>query len=185
MKHDKRIFGVTSIHYLDFEAGGLFEAIWLDIHSSMPVVGFRTCAGKPKITSINKVEDIKNDFLLMPLEQIPEGYSSVEIENVARYPEGHKLWFPNKSQEEKVGYTWIEAEIVEDNGYMITVKLLRNVELKSQSGSPFFSQETGKAVGMLMGGKGTEIYLCPTRGIADALEADPQPVSLMTGITKG
>jgi hypothetical protein len=30
MKYENKIFGVTSIHFLNFDAGGLFEAIWLD-----------------------------------------------------------------------------------------------------------------------------------------------------------
>ena len=185
LKHESRTFGVTSIHFLNFEAGGLFEAIWLDVHSSKPVIGFKTSLGKPKVTAIEEFEDIKDDFLLMPLAQIPEGYGAIEIEKVSKYPKGLKLWFPNKSQDEKVGFKWIEAEVVEDKGHMITVKLLSKVELRSQSGSPFFSQKIGKAIGMLMGGDQNEIYLCPTRGIIDALKTNPKPRSLMKSIIKG
>lgn len=185
LKHENRVYGVTSIHFLDFDAGGLFEAIWLDVHSSKPIAGFRTSTGKPKTTSIQKFEDIQNDFLLMPLDKIPEGFVGIEIEKVARYTKGHKLWFPNKSEEDTIGYKWVEAEVIEDRGHMIAVKFLSDVKLQSQSGSPFFSQESGKAIGMLMGGDQNEIYLCPTRGILDSLDSHPTPMPLMESITKG
>ncbi|SKB03534.1 hypothetical protein SAMN02745166_03835 [Prosthecobacter debontii] len=183
LKHENHAYGVTSIHFLDFDAGGLFEAIWLDVHSSKPIAGFRTSAGKPKTTSIQKFEDIQNDFLIMPLEKIPDGCVGIEIEKVAHYSKGHKLWFPNKAEEESIGYTWVEAEIVEDKGHMMTARLLSEVKLQGRSGSPFFSQETGKAIGMLMGGDENEIYLCPTRGIVDSLESNPTPIPLMESIT--
>ena len=146
---------------------------------------FRESLGRPKVSSIEEFKDIAHDFLLMPADMLPEGYSSIEIESVPKYQKGHKLWFPNKTSEEKLGYKWIEAEVLSDDGFKISVKLLSAVKLQSQSGTPFFSQKSGKAIGMLMGGEEKELYLCPTRFISKYLESKPEPMLLLKSITKG
>lgn len=185
IRSDERIFGVTSLHFMNFEAGGLFEAIWLDIRTSKPIVRFDRSLGQPAKTSIETYADIEHDFVLMPAEGLPPDCAALEIEVIQRYPKGAKLWFPNKSGASDIGYDWIEAEIVKDDGHMIRVRLLSKIALQSQSGSPFISQKSGRVVGMLMGGDEKEIFLCPARSLARRLEAAPKEVTLMSGIKRG
>lgn len=66
ISHAGQHYGVTSIHFMDFTAGGLFEAIWLDIPTSKTVVGFRDSVGRPGRTSIDRYVDIAHDFVIMP-----------------------------------------------------------------------------------------------------------------------
>lgn len=106
----------------------------------------------------------------------------MEIEDVASYAPKTKLWFPNKTEKEKSGYEWIEAEVLEDAGFAIKVKALSPVKLRSQSGSPFFNRETGKVIGMLLGGDEKGFYLCPARSLAKRLREAHAPVSLMESV---
>lgn len=179
-----RTYGVTSIHFMNFEAGGLFEAIWLDIPSSRPVVGFRTSLGKPGRQAINEFPDIAHDFIVMPLDKLPADCTALPVEDIANYPKATKLWFPNKTETEKSGYAWIEAEVVADEKHVLKVRLLSPVKLQSQSGSPFINQETGRVAGMLMGGDEKVIFLCPTRFMARRIKQGPEAVPLMESIRK-
>ena len=185
LKDGERTFGVTSIHFMDFDAGGLFEAIWLDVATEKTVMGFRHSLGKPERTAIEKLGDIQHDFVLMPTDSVPAGCATVEVEDTLSYAVGTKLWFPNKSAESPDGYAWAEAEVIEDKGLMISVKFLSEVKLQSQSGSPFINQATGKVIGILMGGDEKEIFLCPARSLAKRLKSTATPVPLMESIKKG
>lgn len=182
LKHDNRYFGVTSTHFLDFEAGGLSEAVWVDIRTMRPVLSFRNSLGKPERTEIKLNTDIAHDFVLMPTETLPTGCKALEIESVNRYAKGTRLWFPNKSLNGKFGYEWVEAEVVEDVGPLIVVKLLADIELRSQSGSPFLNQKNGRVIGMLFGGDKDELILCPARSLVKRLKSNKKSMSLLTSI---
>jgi hypothetical protein len=185
IKDGTRIFGATSIHFMDFDAGGLFEAIWLDIANEKVVMGFKNSLGKPERTAIDKLGDVQHDFVLMPAETLPANCTALELEDVAGYKPGTKLWFPNKDSETPEGYTWAEAEVIEDKKLLITVKFLSKVKLESQSGTPFINQATGKVIGILMGGSEKAILLCPARSVAKRLKnTEAAVVPLMESIRK-
>lgn len=185
LQHQNRYFGVTSIHFMNFEADGLFEAIWTDIVTSRPVIGFKHSLGKLERQSIDDLADIQYDFIVLPTSSLPPDCVGLEIDDVEKYAEGTKLWFPNKTADEKNGYRWVPAEIIKDEGHMLRVRLLGNVKLQSQSGSPFLDQETGRVVGMLMGGNKKELFLCPARFIAKRLKSPVQELLLMETVKKG
>ena len=184
IQHEGKWFGVTSTHFLDFGKKGLFEAIWLDIPSDEPVIGFKKGLGKPERTEIERHTDIEHDFLLLPAEVPPAKAAGLQLDAEGNYAAGTKLWFPNKSTKAETGYEWVEGEIVKDEGYMIRVKLLSRVALRSQSGSPFLRQDNGRVVGMLMGSEGKEILLCPSRSLLKRLKSGAAEVPLMEAIRK-
>lgn len=181
IQYSGRIFGVTSIHFLNFNANGLKAATWLDIQNSKPAAKFTKSLGHPARTAIELLEDIQHDFIVMPLDatEPPPGYTALEVESVEKYPAGTKLLFPNKAPAEENGYHWIEAEITEDAGPLLKARPLQRVALQSQSGTPFINQKTGKVAGMLMGGSEqngvTELLLCPARFLVKKLKTKTRP----------
>jgi len=183
-KHKEKFYGVTSIHFLNFAKGGLFEAIWLDINTSKTVIGFKSSHGKPAKTEIDLIEDVQHDFLLLPTSKPPANSTAVEFENVKKYKVGQNVWFPNKSKNAKLGYEWIPAKVVEDLGVAIEVRFLKDIKLVSQSGSPLINADTGKVIGILMGGTDTSFYICPSRFIIKSLEKNKKPLPLMESIKK-
>jgi hypothetical protein len=96
INHGQHIYGVTSIHFLNFDAGGLRKAVWEDINTDEAVVEFSKSIGKPARTEIERYPDIQHDFLLMPLEKSIGNCTTLELESVHRYANKTKLWFPNK-----------------------------------------------------------------------------------------
>jgi hypothetical protein len=184
IQHEGKWFGVTSTHFLKFSPQGLFEAIWLDIHTDEPIIGFKKSLGKPERTEIVRSEDIQHDFLLLPAEAPPAKSEGLQLDPTDKHPAGTKLWFPNKSAKVAAGYEWLDAEVVEDEGPMLRVKLLSKVRLQSQSGSPFLRQDNGRVIGMLMGAEKDVILLCPSRSLLKRLQSGAPEVSLMEAIRK-
>jgi hypothetical protein len=186
--HDKKYFGVTSIHFLDFNAGGLQSATWLEIPSEVPVATFRSSLGRPLRSAITLPQHVADDFVLMPLRTMPEDYTALQLEQVERYSTDTRLWFPNKRLDLEAGYEWIDATVIEDAGHLIRVRLRESVTLQSQSGSPVFNAETGKVVGMVQGGTDengrTVLTLCPARSLVKHLGRRQQIFSLTTSIRR-
>jgi hypothetical protein len=188
IEHKGKYFGVTSIHFLNFDVGGLRGATWLDVASESPVTTFRTSLGGPLRTSITRMRDAADDFLLLPIASQPEETTVLQLEQVAKYAPGTRLWFPNKNRDAAAGHTWIDATVVEDAGFWIQVRLAEKIILQSQSGSPVLNAETGKVIGMLQGAEDehgrTMLYLCPARSLIKHLGRNLKPVSLMTSIRR-
>ncbi len=189
IEHNGRYFGVTSIHFLNFDAGGLQGATWLDVPTESPVATFRSSLGRPTRTAINRMRDVADDFLLLPCPQLPAATTPLQLEQVARYEPGTRLWFPNKSRDAASGHAWIDATVVEDAGYWIQVRLSDPITIQSQSGSPVLNAATGRVIGMLQGVEDqngtTMLYLCPARSLLKHLARNPRPVSLTTSIRRG
>lgn len=189
IEHGGKFFGVTSIHFLNFDAGGLQGATWLDVPTESPVTTFRASLGRPARTAISRMRDVADDFLLLPCAQLPAETVALKLEQVARYEPGTRLWFPNKSRHEATGHAWIDATVVEDAGYWIQVRLADPIVIQSQSGSPVLNATTGRVVGMLQGAEDqngvTMLYLCPARSLLKHLARNPRPVSLTTSIRRG
>jgi hypothetical protein len=182
IKHGSRYYGVTSIHFLDFEKGGLYEAIWLDIPTSTPLITFTHSFGRPAVTAIDYRTDLQHDFLLLPTATLRGDCVALEIENVEKYPPGMRLLFPNKHGTWPAGYEWIVLELLEDVGYAISARPLATFKLQSQSGSPIINPRTGKVMGMLQGGTLAEMDFCPARSIAKTLQSEASDIPLMQSI---
>jgi hypothetical protein len=188
IEHKGKFFGVTSIHFLNFDAGGLKSATWVDVATESPVATFRASLGGPLRTSITRMRDAADDFLLLPLASQPEATTVLELEQVAKYAPGTALWFPDKNRDTPAGHTWIDATVVEDAGFWIQVRLAQPIHLQSQSGSPVLNAETGKVIGMLQGAEDengrTMLYLCPARSLIKHLGRNLKTVPLMTSIRR-
>jgi hypothetical protein len=188
VEHRGKYFGVTSIHYLDFEAGGLRAATWLDVYSEMPLATFRSSLGRPARTAIREPRHVADDFVLLPLYTPPDFGTALQLEQVERYTAGSRLWFPNKNRDVEVGHEWIDATVVEDLGYLIKARLRDSITIQSQSGSPVLNAETGKVVGMVQDGEEDNgkiiLTLCPARSLVKFLSRPQQPTALLTSIRK-
>lgn len=188
IEHAGKYFGVTAVNYLDFTAGGLGSATWLDVYSERPLATFRSSLGRPLRTTFTRPGDTADDFLLLPCNQPPEEGTALQIENVPRYEPGNRLWFPNKSREVEIGHDWIDATVVEDLGYLIKVRLQDPISLQTQSGSPVLNADTGKVIGMVHAGEELNgkliLTLCPARSLARHLSRRQATVSLLSSIAR-
>ena len=186
--HAGKYFGVTSIHFMDFDAGGLRSATWLDVYSESPLATFRSSHGRPLRSTITQPRHVADDFLLLPCSTLPDSSTALELENIERYTAGTRLWFPNKNREIETGHEWVDATVVEDLGYLIKVRLRDPVTLDSQSGSPLLSADTGKVIGMLQSGEEENgkilLTLCPARSIVKFLSRPQRPTPLLTSISR-
>ena len=184
IKNGEDLFGATCVHFLDFDAGGLLEAHFLDIRTSRPMLTFHNSLGRPNRAEIKEQADIQHDFILLPAKELPVGCSALKLEALERYPRGTKLWFPNKSDEKRYGYVWLDAEVIEDDLHVIKVRFAMPPSLESRSGTPFLNPESGCVIGMLMGWDDSGVLVCPARSIVKWLQKPPQPVPLKESIKK-
>lgn len=188
IEHDGKIYGVTSIHFLNFDAGGLKAANWLDVYAETPVATFRVSYGRPARTAISLMRHAADDFLLLPGGALPANTTALKLESIARYEPGTRLWFPNKSREVEAGYTWIDATVVEDSGAWIEVRLGEKITIQSQSGSPVLNATTGRVIGMVQGAEEqngrTMLYLCPARSLVKFLGRKQRLYPLTTSISR-
>lgn len=188
IEHGGKCFGVTAVNYLDFNAGGLGSATWLDVYSERPLATFRSSLGRPLRTTFTKPGDTVDDFLLLPCNHPPEEGTPLQLENVSRYEPGTRLWFPNKSREVEIGHEWIDGTVVEDLGYLIKVRLQDPVSFQTQSGSPVLNAETGKVIGMVHEGEEVNgkcvLTLCPSRSLTRHLGRRQPTVSLLSSIAR-
>lgn len=188
INHGGKLYGVTSVHFLDFDAGGLRAATWLDVPTERPLATFRASLGRPARTAITRPRDVADDFVLLPCNAPPEEGLALQLEQVARYESGTRLWFPNKNRQVELGHEWIDAAVVEDLGHLIRVKLSASVVMNSQSGSPLLNAATGKVIGMVNGGEEERgaiiLTLCPARAVLKHLGRRQELTSLMTSIRR-
>ncbi len=188
INHGGKLYGVTSVHFLDFDAGGLRSATWLDVPTERPLATFRASLGRPSRTTITRPRDVADDFVLLPCNAPPEEGLALQLEQVARYEPGTRLWFPNKNRQLELGHEWIDAIVVEDLGHLIRVKLSAGIVMNSQSGSPLLNAATGKVIGMVNGGEEERgaiiLTLCPARSVLKHLGRRQELTSLMTSIRR-
>ena len=188
IQHAGKFFAVTSLHFMDFDAGGLRSATWLDVVNQTPLATLRASLGRPVRAAFTQPRHVADDFLLLPLSAEPEGTRALVLEQVERYSPGERLWFPNKTRESEFGHEWIDATVIEDAGHLIKVRLRDPVTLESQSGSPLLNAATGKVVGMVHSGTEEEgkviLTLCPARSIAKYLARRHTLSPLMTSISR-
>lgn len=188
IKHAEKIYGVTSIHFLDFNAGGLTMATWCDLRDGSPVLTFRASVGPPDRTSIDRLSDVRHDFLLLVAPELKEECAPLELEFVERYRTGARFWFPNKNPAAEEGYEWIDGLLEQDAGHYLKIRLRGPVALLSQSGSPVLHATTGRVAGLVYGGEeangGVTLICCPARSLVRWLRRPPAPVSLTRSIRK-
>lgn len=188
IEHQGKFFGVTSVHFMNFDAGGLRSATWLDVYSEQPLATFRTSLGRPARTAITLPAHAADDFVLLPLTKPPEEGAVLELESVDRYEIGTRVWFPNKNRENRLGHVWLDGTVTEDAGNYIVVRFREPVVLESQSGSPLLHASTGKVLGMIQGGREesgqTLLTLCPARSLVKFLGRRQPLLPLTTSIRR-
>jgi len=166
----------------------LRAATWLDVYSERPLATFRSSLGRPLRTAITQPRHVADDFLLLPCATPPDDTIPLQLEDVARYPVGARLWFPNKNREFQAGHEWIDATVLEDLGYLIRIRLRDRIALDSQGGSPVLNADTGKVIGLFHRGEDDNgkisVTLCPARSILKFMSRAPKPMSLLTSIDR-
>ncbi|MBS0660155.1 MAG: hypothetical protein JSR82_18105 [Verrucomicrobia bacterium] len=182
LRAGERYFGATSLHFMNFAAGGLLEAVWLDIVNESTVASFKDGFGLPAVSKFETEAEIEHDFLLMPMPALPKGTTALQLDETDSFAAGMELWFPDKTPTEKSGYRWIRAVVVADEGHVLRIRLLDPVKLQSQSGSPAIAKASGKVIGLLFRGSERELLLCPARSLTRRLSAPLPAVPLAESI---
>lgn len=168
--------GVTSAHFINFEGPPLLAASWNDVVTDEVVAQFRKSWGKPG--NAGSDSDLRADYLILPAEGLIEKVAALELDERPLIPLGERVYFPNKAGQ-KNGYVWLEGSVVQASSKKIAVKLDHEIRLQSQSGSPVISQTTGKVIGTLARAVNKPqqlIFLCPSKGIAEALNTVEHPL---------
>lgn len=188
IKHAEKIYGVTSIHFLDFNAGGLTMATWCDLRDGSPVVTFRASVGIPDRTSIERLSDVRHDFLVLVAPELKEECSQLEIEFVERYAADTRFWLPNKNAAAPDGYSWVDGVLEQDAGNYLKIRLRQSITVESQSGSPVLNAATGKVAGLIYGAEESGGYVtlicCPARSLVRWLRRPAAAVSLTRSVRK-
>jgi hypothetical protein len=184
------VFGVGSAHYilggsvahrielLEIASG---EAI-IDTDKSYGPVG----DGDPTTPPENSAS-LAEDFFFVPVETEVVDENIVELDAREYVKKGERIWFPNKNPDADKGYTLFEGTVIEvDSGY-VGVEMDTAIPLQSQSGTPFVSQHTGKAIGTLATARtqGTDtvvIYLAPAHAIRQGLASNREIMPLSAAI---
>ena len=91
LRYGKRTFGVTSMHFMDFEAGGLKQATWFDLESDEATARFRNSLGRLGAKDLKTYSDLQHDLVVLPLNTHPSDVTLLEIEHVKKYPAGTLL----------------------------------------------------------------------------------------------
>lgn len=98
---------------------------------------------------------------------------------------------PNKDEKAPLGHRLVEGSVVEVAAGYFAVELDVEIELQSQSGSPFISQKTGGVVGTLGSarrrGEKWQLLLTPSKSLRAAVDhaKDQPPLREVIGKPKG
>ncbi len=173
-----KVIGLTSAHLIDPEGSQLLEVDWLDIKTEKPVAIFLKSWGVPGDGGSDEPLDVRSDYLLLLFEGDICPQNVLELDDRSEIGVGERVWFPNKNAEAKEGYDRIEGEVAEVDPAYLTIKLDKQVDLQSRSGSPFISQSTGKVIGILARADESFLYLVPGSAIYNALSEKRKPLLL-------
>ncbi len=182
-----RILAVTSAHFLDFDGPKMMLAEWISIPEGNVSAEFAHSFGKPGDGGTSEPYDLRRDYLIL-VPKSPVQEEALWLDERIKPNVGEKVWFPDKTWDLPSGLVWVSGYVEESEAVFSVVVLDRPIELQSQSGSPIISQETGKVIGTLARGGSengvTRLILCPSRGIADAIAAEPEPIPLQEAVGK-
>jgi hypothetical protein len=173
-----KLVGMTSAHFIDFSGPKLLEVDWLDIKTEKPIAISVKSWGVPGREGSYDPLDLRSDYLLLLMEGDIASKTILEIDSRTSIAVGERVWFPNKNAKAKAGYDLIEGKVTKANEAYLLVKLEKEVDLQSRSGTPIISQSTEKVIGILTGCEDAELYLAPGHSIYSALLKTQQPLWL-------
>lgn len=168
------VVGVSSAHFLDFDGPPLLGAVWTEIGSYDAVCVFNASVGKPGKGRGGDARnmDLRDDYLIMPALGVPTELA-LKLDSRKSPEKGERVWLPNKDDKAEIGYALVEGTVTDVAKGYLTVELDERLELQSQSGSPFISQENAAVIGTLSSARETkdkqEIYLTPASAIVAAI----------------
>jgi hypothetical protein len=165
---DGKIAAVTSIHFLDVNGPRLLEAHWLPPGGNKPAAVFDRSWGRPGEVRIVRVKvandpggkpiildippaDRRTDYLIMPAPAGVPAANVLELDAREGIAPGERVYFHDKCAFGEKDYTVLEGTVNQSLPEHYEIMLDRDVKAESQSGSPVFSQETGKVIGILAG----------------------------------
>lgn len=167
-----KIIGLTSAHVINFSGPKLLEVNWLDIKTQHSVATFVKSWGMPGYEGSYEPLDLRSDYLLLLAEGDVDAQSLLEMDSRNIIPEQEPIWFPNKNGQARKGFDLVEGKVIKTDPAYLFVKLDKEVDLQSRSGTPIISQLTGKVIGILAGCDNTDstlLYLTPGFSIYQAL----------------
>lgn len=183
------VVGVSSAHFLDFDGPALLGAVWTDVGSYEAVCVFNSSLGNPGRGRKGDARsmDLRDDYLIMPALGVSADMA-LKLDDRESPKKGERVWLPNKDDEAESGFTLVEGTITHvEMGYLV-VEPDERIELQSQSGSPFISQENGAVVGTLSSASETkdkqEIFLTPASAIVAAIAGAKETPALRTIVGK-
>ncbi len=157
------------------------------------MASFTNCWGQPGKLGIDSREgDRTGDYLVMPVVETVPDELVLELDPREKPDLRERIWLPNKDAKAGLGYRLVGGEVDEVETTRVTVVLDSDIELTSQSGSPFISQKTGKVIGTLSAIRFNReftkraLLLCPSHAIREALSKDGTfpPLSQVIGTAR-
>ncbi len=148
---DGRIIGVTAAAYLQRDRRDTPTAVaWLPLVAPNQPWTSRRRLGETGHAGTSQPLDVRGDLNLFILEgEMPNQHLlSPPSGDPARI--GQRLWFPEKDFSAKLGYRWLEGEILATEPGCLVARLETPVTDGSQPGSPVFLQENGALIGMVV-----------------------------------
>lgn len=184
-----KIIAVTSAHFIDFDGPPLEKAVWLYAEDGTNIATMTQAWGKPGHAGTMQPPDLRSDhFLLKGPDKLKPGVAVLEIDERGYPRVGERIWFPCKTSGFANGFTVIEGAVAKSSDKAVYVRLDRQAELESCSGSPIISQSTGKVIGTLTGGGAVggayTLILAPCGAIHDAIEGAKDSPELRTVVGK-
>jgi len=184
-----KIIAVTSAHFIDFDGPPLEKAVWLYAEDGTNIATMTQAWGKPGHAGTMQPPDLRSDYLLLKgPDKLKPGVAVLEIDERGYPRVGERIWFPCKTSGFANGFTLIEGAVAKSSDKAVYVRLDRQAELESCSGSPIISQSTGKVIGTLTGGGAVggayTLILAPCGAIHDAIESAKDSPELRTVVGK-
>lgn len=182
---DGRIVGVTAAAYLQRDRRDAPTAVaWLPLVAPNQPWTSRRRLGESGHAGTSQPLDVRGDLNLFVLEgEMPAQHLlSPPSGEPARI--GQRLWFPEKDFGAKLGYRWLEGEILATEPGCLVARLDTAVANGSQPGSPVFSQDNGTLIGMVVRlaeeEKHTLVFINPLERLNGLLQsAATQPMAAL------
>jgi hypothetical protein len=161
-----KVAAVTCSHFLDRDGPRLLEARWLIPADRKATAVFDRSWGKPGAARVTRMivgrenggkpitmdvddPDKRTDYLLMPARGgVPPGVV-LELDSRPSPEVGERVYFHDIDTFGQKDYAVVEGEVAVAAPEGFQVMLFREIEPKSQCGSPVISQVTGKVVGLV------------------------------------
>lgn len=172
---DDRLAAVTCANILKLDGSRLTGVRGLSIGDWTPLVSMQQSWGKPGSPgTMGQVRDMRNDYLIMPVEASLSPDSILELDDRAGPTIGEPIWFPARMESEPRGYELRDGFVEDVKPGYIRVKLNKPMTLMVHNGSPIISATTGKVIGLLAQGEKIQqrsvLWLCPASSLRNAIK---------------